>query len=381
MFKLGIVVNPFAGLGGPMAMKGSDGLDLNSVHANDFGRSAARAQRCLDRIAASDIDDVTVYGFAGLMSAQSEVSDATTIGGLPFVSVGQPVNPNLTTQVDTQHAARTLADIGVDVLLFVGGDGTARDIFSAVGTAIPCLGVPAGVKMHSGVYAVSPESAADIVIALVTGKLVDVTQQEVRDIDEEAFRAGTVRSKYFGELTVPSIGGFLQHVKAGGREQKELVLADIADQIIDEMDPNTLYVIGPGSTTAAIMDQLGLDNTLLGVDLIANFELQARDVSADSLMQNIISHDGPVKAVITAIGGQGHILGRGNQQLTPAIIKRIGRDNFIIIATKTKITELNGRPLLVDSNDPEVDREWQGFIKVITGYRDSVMYRVSASGE
>ncbi|WP_269619198.1 ATP-NAD kinase family protein [Zhongshania sp. BJYM1] len=381
MFKLGLVVNPFAGLGGPMAMKGSDGLDLATVQSSDFGRSAARALRCLARIASSGIQDVTVYGFSGLMSAQSESDDALTVGGLPFVSVGHAANANLTTQADTQQAAQSLAEIGVDLLLFVGGDGTARDIYSAVGACIPCLGVPAGVKMHSGVYAVSPESAADIVIALVTGKLVDVSQQEVRDIDEDAFRAGNVRSKYFGELTVPSIGGFLQHVKAGGREQKELVLADIADQIIDEMEPETLYVIGPGSTTAAIMAQLGLDNTLLGVDLITNFELKASDVSAASLMQSITDHDGPVKAVITAIGGQGHILGRGNQQLTPAIIKRIGRDNFIIIATKTKITELNGRPLLVDSNDQEVDREWLGFIKVITGYRDSVMYRVSASGE
>ncbi|MBQ0794385.1 ATP-NAD kinase family protein [Zhongshania sp.] len=381
MFKLGIVVNPFAGLGGPMAMKGSDGLDLSRVHADDLGRSAARALRCLERIAESGVEELTVYGFAGLMSAQSAANDVPRIAGLPFISVGQPADPNLTTQVDTQEAAQAIVKAGVDLLLFVGGDGTARDIFSAVGTRIPCLGVPAGVKMHSGVYAVSPESAADIVVALITGKLVEVTQQEVRDIDEEAFRAGTVRSKYFGELTVPSIGGFLQHVKAGGREQKELVLADIGDHIIEEMDPESLYVVGPGSTTAAIMAQLGLDNTLLGVDLIANFELQASDVNAELLMQAITDHQGPVKAVITAIGGQGHILGRGNQQLTPAIIRLIGRDNFIIVATKTKITELNGRPLLVDSNDPNVDREWQGFIKVVTGYRDSVMYRVSASGE
>jgi predicted polyphosphate/ATP-dependent NAD kinase len=235
--------------------------------------------------------------------------------------------------------------------------------------------------MHSGVYAVSPESAADIVLALVSGALVELSEQEVRDIDEEAFRAGIVRAQYFGELLVPSIGGFLQHVKSGGREQEALVLVDIADHIIEAMDSETLYIMGPGSTAAAIMAELALDNTLLGFDAVCDSTLQGSDLSALDITALIASHKGPVKAVITVIGGQGHILGRGNQQLTPAVIRQIGRDNFIIIATKTKISQLDGRPLLVDSNDPALDIDWQGYIHVVTGYRDMVMYRVSASGD
>ncbi|MFT6578899.1 MAG: putative polyphosphate/ATP-dependent NAD kinase [Zhongshania sp.] len=381
MFKLGLIVNPLAGLGGPLGMKGSDGLDLSEVPSGDLGRSTARALRCLARIASSQSGQLTVYGFAGEMSAQAASGDESDRVGLTFVSVGNAADRSKTTPADTQGAALTLLNHGVDLLLFVGGDGTARDIYSAVGTQVPCLGVPAGVKMHSGVYAVSPESAADIVLALMAGGLVELSEQEVRDIDEDAFRAGSVRSKYFGELLVPSIGGFLQHVKSGGREQEELVLADIADHIIESMDPNTLYIIGPGSTTAAVMAQLGLANTLLGFDAIASSALQGGDLNAEQLATLIAGHSGPIKAIITAIGGQGHILGRGNQQLTPALIRAIGRENFIVIATKTKITALEGRPLLVDSNDPVLDIEWQGYIQVVTGYRDVVMYRVSASGE
>ena len=315
MFKLGLIVNPLAGLGGPLGMKGSDGLDLSEVPSGDLGRSTARALRCLARIASSQSGQLTVYGFAGEMSAQAASGDESDRVGLTFVSVGNAADQNKTTPADTQGAALALLNHGVDLLLFVGGDGTARDIYSAVGTQVPCLGVPAGVKMHSGVYAVSPESAADIVLALMAGGLVELSEQEVRDIDEDAFRAGSVRSKYFGELLVPSIGGFLQHVKSGGREQEELVLADIADHIIESMDPNTLYIIGPGSTTAAVMAQLGLANTLLGFDAIASSALQGSDLNAEQLATLIAGHSGPIKATITAIGGQGHILGRGNQQL------------------------------------------------------------------
>lgn len=381
MFKLGLVVNPLAGLGGPIAMKGSDGLDLSCVQDGDLGRSTGRALRCLARIAAGNVGGITVYGFSGPMSAQAIGNSDLNVATLPFVSIGDAANPSETTCSDTQNAALAILDMGVDLLLFVGGDGTARDIFSAVGSKLPCLGVPAGVKMHSGVYAVSPESAADIVLALVSGGLVELGEQEVRDIDEEAFRAGIVRAKYFGELLVPSIGGFLQHVKSGGREQEELVLADIADHIIESMDPETLYIMGPGSTTAAVTAALGLENTLLGFDAVCDSTLWGRDLSASAITALIANHNGPVKAVITAIGGQGHILGRGNQQLTPAVIRKIGRDNFIVIATKTKISQLHGRPLLVDSNDPLLDLDWQGYIQVVTGYRDVVMYRVSASGD
>lgn len=377
MFKLGLIVNPVAGAGGPLGLKGSD--DLRSSD----GRAEARALRCLAHLAARAKGRLTVFGYSGAMSAHTSLGDHddSDLAGLHFVSVGRPASIAETRADDTKAAAQALLAVGVDLLLFVGGDGTARDVFAAVGASVPALGVPAGVKMHSGVYAVSPESAADIVLALLDGGLVDIDQAEVRDIDELAFRQGQVRSKYYGELLVPRVGGFLQHVKAGGREVEELVVADIADEVIAEMEADTLYLVGPGSTTQGVMLALGLENTLLGFDLIKDQQLLAKDLNAEDIAAALSNHRGPVKVLITAIGGQGHILGRGNQQLSPELIRQIGRENFIVLATKTKISGLAGRPLLVDSNDLALDKSWEGYIRVITGYRDAIMYRVSASGE
>ncbi|MBB5188464.1 putative polyphosphate/ATP-dependent NAD kinase [Zhongshania antarctica] len=377
MFKLGLIVNPVAGAGGPLGLKGSDDL------RNSDGRAEARALRCLAHLAARAKGRLTVFGYSGAMSAHTSlgVHDDSDLAGLHFVSVGRPASIAETRADDTKAAAQALLAAGVDLLLFVGGDGTARDVFAAVGSNLPALGVPAGVKMHSGVYAVSPESAADIVLTLLDGGLVDIDLAEVRDIDELAFRQGQVRSKYYGELLVPRVGGFLQHVKAGGREVEELVVADIADEVIAEMDADTLYLVGPGSTTQGVMLALGLENTLLGFDLIKDQQLLAKDLNAEDIAAALSNHRGPVKVLITAIGGQGHILGRGNQQLIPELIRQIGRENFMVLATKTKISGLAGRPLLVDSNDLALDKSWEGYIRVITGYRDAIMYRVSASGE
>ena len=230
--------------------------------------------------------------------------------------------------------------------------------------------------MHSGVYAITPEMAGKLVCKLVRGELVDIRSQEVRDIDEEAFRQGKVKARYYGELLVPEEGQFMQHVKSGGKEVESLVLEDIAATLIENMEADDLYIIGPGSTTRGLMEELGLENTLLGVDLVKNRELLASDVTATEIEQAIDETNGMAKVVITPIGGQGHLLGRGNQQLTPEVIGLVGREHLIVIATKTKITELNGRPLLVDSNDPALDRELSGYILVITGYRDQIFYRI-----
>ena len=298
---------------------------------------------------------------------------------LSFTSVGK-AEAERSSANDSRRAALALQKAKVDILVFVGGDGTARDIYTAVGDNFPVLGLPAGVKMHSGVYAVSPEAAAEIIVALASGQLVDLRLGEVRDIDERAFLQGQVRALHYGELQVPALGGFLQQTKVAGREVEELAVADIAAEIVETMDPECLYLIGPGTTTAAIMAELALENTLLGFDAVCGGLLRGRDLSEADMSALLDEHCGPVSVIITAIGGQGHILGRGNQQLSPALIRRIGRAHFQIVATKSKITELQGRPLLVDSDDPLLDSDWAGFIRVVTGYRDAVMYRVGGAG-
>lgn len=383
MFRLGLIVNPMAGIGGSVALKGSDGAEI-VAEARQLGaqlRAPDRAARALKTLSAGiESTDVALTTYPGPMGEDI----ARQCGFVPEV-IGE-IDPQLTTPEDTESAARAMADKGLDMILFVGGDGTARNICNAVPPGQPVLGIPSGVKMHSGVYAITPEMAGELVCKLVRGDLIDIRLQEVRDIDEEAFRQGKVKARYYGELLVPEEGQFMQHVKSGGREVESLVLEDIAATVIEAMEADDLYIIGPGSTTRGLMEELGLENTLLGVDLVKNHELLALDVTAIEIEQAIAEvmtkingmagANGMTKVVITPIGGQGHLLGRGNQQLTPEVIRRVGRDNLIVIATKTKITELNGRPLLVDSNDPVLDRELSGYIPVITGYRDKIFYRI-----
>ncbi|WP_379907427.1 ATP-NAD kinase family protein [Marinobacterium aestuariivivens] len=276
---------------------------------------------------------------------------------------------------DTERAAIELEKAGVDLLLFAGGDGTARNICNAVSDRLPVLGIPAGVKIHSGVYGVTPRAAGEIVAMLVRGELVTLGDEEVRDIDEEAFRQGRVRAKYYGELLVPQEHRYLQHVKNGAREAEELVLADIAADVVETMAPGVCYVMGSGTTVQAVMDELGLPNTLLGVDLVQDGQLVAADCTAAQLLDLTEGRD--CRLVVTLIGGQGHIIGRGNQQLSPALLRRIGRENIQLLATKTKLKALEGRPLIVDSGDPQLDRELAGLIRVTTGYHDAVLYRVA----
>lgn len=374
-FRLGLIVNPFAGIGGPAAQKGSDALVLQeAVSQGQYALTAPeRAATFLQGLAShgSQIDVVTVAGAMG--------QDVCTNVGISCELVNfVPNTPS--SYRDTEQAASHLQEAGVDLLVFVGGDGTARDVCRVIGNGQVALGVPAGVKMHSGVYAVNPQAAAEVVRQLVAGELVSVDEREVRDIDEDAFRQGIVRSRYFGSMRVPDEVRYVQQVKQGGQEVEEFVLADIAADIAESLDGDTLYIFGPGSTTHQVLQNLHWPSTLLGVDIFWHEQLLKADASAQDLEQALAEHDGPVALYITAIGGQGHILGRGNQQLSPKVLRRIGRDNVHVIATKTKLKNLQGRPLLMDSGDAQLDETWSGYVPVLTGYHDAVLYPLGYNG-
>jgi len=261
------------------------------------------------------------------------------------------------------------------LLLFAGGDGTARDICAVIEERLPVLGIPAGVKIHSGVYAITPRAAGEVVAMLLEGRMMDIKESAVMDIDENALRDGVVRARRYGDMLVPQEGRFIQSVKSGGKEVEELVLADIAAEVADHMEDDVLYIVGSGTTCQAVMDHLGLPNTLLGIDAVLNRELIGSDLGESELLALLEQHPN-ARAVITIIGGQGHILGRGNQQLSPRVLRRVGRENLIVIATKSKIKALDGRPLLVDTGDEGLNHELEGYIRVITGYRDAIMYAV-----
>jgi predicted polyphosphate/ATP-dependent NAD kinase len=370
-FRLGVLVNPYAGIGGSVGLKGSDG-DAIRDKALAMGaelRAIDRMRRALSKLI-SFSNQIEFFCFAGDMGEAS----VKAAGFDPMVVGNAKHNPS--TAEDTVAAIEQLLESKIDLLLFAGGDGTARILVDRLPKNQTVLGVPAGVKIHSGVYAVSPEAAGDLLNQLISGKLVNLAHRDVKDIDEEAFRDGKVKAKYYGELWVPEIQDLLQQVKNAGMEKDELAQLDVVQTLIEELESDALYLVGTGSTTHLFLQELGLDGSLLGVDILLNRQLIAKDVSANQILDCIAQHQGPVKIIVTAIGGQGHILGRGNQQFTPQVIRLVGKDNIVIIAARGKILSLNGRPLLVDTHDPELDQTLSGIYRVIVGYQEFVLYQV-----
>lgn len=369
IFRLGLIVNPYAGLGGAVALKGSDGVAAEALARGAVPMAQQRVNLALTELLPLR-HQIKIKTVAGAMGEDV----ARALGFAIEVVCHAEHEPS--TALDSERAAQLLAAAGIDLLLFAGGDGTARNICQAIGDSTTVLGVPAGCKIHSGVYAITPTAAGKVVAQMVRGELLSVQDALVMDIDEVAFRQGTVRAKRYGEMQIPTALRYVQSVKSAGKESEELVLDDLAAFFVAQMEGDVRYVMGSGSTVAAVMQELGLPNTLLGVDVVENGELLASDVTAAELFALIEGH--PSRLVITLIGGQGHIFGRGNQQLSPAVIRAVGRANIHLLATKSKIQQLAGRPLVSDSGDPQLDQQLSGMIRVLCGYNDYVMYRLGA---
>lgn len=369
MFRLGLIVNPLAGLGGSVALKGSDGVAELALQKGATAKAGLRTQTALNVL--SDYKDQI-----HIITCPSEMGEHW-VKELGFsYEVIEGVRSDKTQSDDTKQAVHAITSRHVDLLLFAGGDGTARDICSVVDESFPVLGIPAGVKIHSGVYGVTPQASGEVVKLLVEGKLVDLKPQDVRDIDEDAFRNNQVKAKLFGEMIVPQAGEFVQNVKQGGIEQEELVLDDMAAYLAEEMEPDVLYFVGSGKTTQALMDHLHCENTLLGVDAVLNEEVIQNDVAERDILELLEAHS-KTNIIVSVIGGQGHIFGRGNQQFSAEVIRKVGRDHLWILCTKTKLKLLDGKPLHVDTGEPELDKALTGHMEIITGYQDKVLYPVA----
>lgn len=372
--RLGLIVNPYAGIGGSVALKGSDGRHIKekALAAGAVLRAEVRLARTLEVLTAvkNDIEFFAWQGDMGAAVLEQQRFECRLLGA--------PLAAESSAR-DTERAATAMLDAGVDLIIFVGGDGTARDIFNSIGSSCPVLGIPSGVKMHSGIFAVSPEAAGELILRLLDRGLVNLSKREIRDIDEQALRQGQLGSRFYGEFEVPEEGGFLQHVKSAGRESEPLVVQDIAAAVVEQLQPDRLYLMGPGSTVEGVMDALGLSNTLLGVDAVADGKLLGSDVTEGEIVQLIAQYPQRVTIILGVIRTQGYFLGRGNQQFSPQVLWTVGLDNIWLLASKGKITGLEGRPLLVDTNDPELDRALVGYRKVITGFDDMILYPVGVS--
>ena len=371
MARVGFIVNPVAGVGGRVGLKGSDGPEIQSLARAMGAKPEAhlRAALALEQLLSlgEKLDLLVAPQGMGAALARDAKLAFTVVGHL---SRGE------TSAEDTRRIAAEMLEKGVDLILFAGGDGTARDIFTAVGTAVPVIGIPAGVKIHSGVFAENPRKAGILTAIFCRGEVRSFREAEVMDIDEEAFRAGTVRAQLFGYMKVPDGRRFVQRVKAGSRKSEELGQQSIAREIVEAMEKDILYVVGSGTTTRAVMAELGLPSTLLGVDLVRDGKVVDSDVSEARLLFLLEENQGQAKLIITPIGGQGFLFGRGNQQLSPKVIRKIGRENIIVLATSEKLVSLLGGALLVDTGEEVLDKELSGAIRVVTGYREYSFLRI-----
>ncbi len=371
--RLGLIVNPIAGMGGRVGLKGTDSARIVREALRRGGRPEApgRARTALEGLLRTAGDAVAVLAAPGDMGAE-----AAARAGASAAVVGE--RAERTCAEDTVRAARAMEAAGVELILFAGGDGTARDMHGAVADRVPVVGIPAGVKMHSAVYATSPMAAGALAARYLLERDLPLREAEVMDIDEEAFRAGSVSASLYGYMMVPYLRALVQGAKSGSEPSDEAAAAAVAAEVASRVEPDRLYVLGPGTTVRAIARELGVDKTLLGVDLYRGGRILGRDVGSAEVEDAVRSGAGGAAIVVTPIGGQGHIFGRGNQQISPAAIRAAGVGSVMVVATTTKLAALRGRPLLVDTGDPELDGMLSGYVRVVTGVRMESVYRVGA---
>ena len=368
---LGLIVNPVAGLGGRVGLKGSDGLAIQQ-QARELGAVPEAPDRAAEAIKALK---KTVRGLEKIVTYPCEMGEniAVNCGFSPTI-IGD-IKHGKTTSEDTQRAAQEMHAMGVDLILFAGGDGTARNIYDAVGDTVPAIGIPAGVKIHSAVFGVNPASAGELAAQFLRDEIHTLQNAEVLDIDEAAYRQGFVSPRLYGYLQVPYQRRLVQARKSPNPVSEEGVLNAIALDVIDNMDENC-YIVGPGTTTRPILTNLGLSKTLIGVDVVRGRKLVIEDANEASLLE--LLENQAAKVVVTPIGGQGFIFGRGNQQISPKVLRRIGLDNIIVISAPEKILALGGQPLLVDTGDHEMDKALSRYIKIVTGYGERMIYPVAS---
>ena len=384
--KIGFVINPLAGIGGAVALKGSDGEKIVEKALSRGARpgAEARASAAMSQIKPGGESDISI-----LTAAQAMGENVLTDLKLPcdVIYTADSTKSLRSSAVDTKKVIALFIEQGVDLIVFAGGDGTARDVLDAL-TAdecesknIPVIGIPAGVKIHSAVYALTPIRAGELISLIAKNQPMSLVDAQVMDLDEQAFREGKVIAKCYGYLSVPVDDTRMQLIKQGGLNHHELAVQDIATDVIESMEQDVYYLIGSGSTTAEIMDQLNLENTLLGVDIVYNQTLVASDVDEKTILETINNH--PVKIIVTIIGGQGHIFGRGNQQLSVKVINTMlqqsddEKENIIIIATNEKLLSLENRPMIIDTGDVLLDEKLSGLYSVITGYQQKTLYRLN----
>lgn len=359
--KIGLLVNPKAGVGGSVALKGSDGEAIYE-EAIKRGASEKAHLRCEEAFFhLLDIKDEFMVYTGNHRLGEDEMKKL----GINYELVYE-TDANTTAQ-DSKNLLREILKKDVDLIVFAGGDGTARDVYDVIKLDKPVIGIPAGTKMHSSVFGVSPKSTAEVIRAFIMDESYEIVESEVMDIDEEAFRNEVLNVKLYGALKVVNKGKMMQVGKSPQSASENADLESIAQYVVDEMKDDTLYIVGSGSTIRPVMNLLGLENSLLGVDLVYNKELIKKDASEKDIYEAIMKYP-KRKIIVTIIGGQGYIFGRGNQQFSSRVIREVGKENIIVIATQSKLSHIAGGNLLADTGDDATNEYLAGYYNVIVDY-------------
>ncbi len=354
-------------MGGSVGLKGTDGYiykEALKMGANPV--TPKRVEELLSNI--KNQENVLLFVASGKMGANIVKNK-----GFEYQIIGEIGDD--TSEVDTKRIAKLMSDKNMDLLIFCGGDGTARDIYDAIQLEKPVIAIPSGVKMFSSVFALNPRAAAELLDVFILDDNIDTQEKEVLDINEESFRHGKLESRLYGYLRVPEVSNLLQTGKQSSktgrsaRENKE----DIARFIIENMNEEVLYLLGPGTTVKSISDRLNVSKALLGIDAIYNKEIIKNDINENDIL-SLLKIYPQAKIIVSPIGGQGFIFGRGNKQFTPKILKKIEKENVIVLATEDKMKGL--KCLRIDSGEIEVDRMFQGYIKVIVGYNVELLIEI-----
>lgn len=374
-YRCGLIVNPIAGMGGSVGLKGTDGPAVLAQARSRGARSMSqqRAIRALERLKRICPDTLILTGSGALGE------DAARQAGFPVrLLTVAPSRPADTTNADdTKQLASALEAENVPLIMIAGGDGTVRDVFGILDDRIPILGIPTGVKMHSALFATSPELAGDVSAHYLSANPKAVLRQsEIMDVDEAATRRDKVVTHLFGYGRSPFERALVQGPKCSAMAGDEDELIASAHEIIEDMTADTIYLLGPGSTTRIIGRLLGVESTLLGVDAVCDRKIIGRDLSEHQVLELIA--DRPARIIVGVIGGQGCLFGRGNQQFSSDVIRQVGRDNIIVLAGMEKLTMLSPQRLFVDTGDATLDRGLAGYMHVHTGPGRRAIIRVGA---
>ena len=359
--KLGLIINPIAGMGGKTGLKGSDGSNTlkKALSLGAKKESANRAEQAL-------------LPLKFMINKFSLITCSAEMGEKSCKKIGLKtdyiidIDKKITTGIDTINAVKIMAKKQVSLILFSGGDGTACDIFYALQDKIPILGIPAGVKMHSSVFGTSPNAVGSLVSRIISNHsdIFPTSTAEIMDLDEDMRRYDQIRTRLIGYATIPSDKFLVQNPKSYVQLNDDDSINGISEYLENKLNNDATYIVGPGRTTQNFLNRIGVSGTLLGVDVLKGRKLIGRDVNSREL--EILTRDGFLYIISGIIGGQGFLFGRGNQQITAEIIQRVKKENILIIASTKKIYELPRQCILIDTGNQKLDNELAGYVKVQT---------------